>query len=102
MVAHFENRKRAEIMTQARKAKAKQGMAVSRLPVGWIKGPDGKYDYDPETKETIKMVIETFWQTRSIRRTVKVLAKGEVRRVLSGVEKRQILELSNRGQTPAA
>ena len=58
--------------------KAKQGEVVSTLPVGWIKGPDGQYDYDPETKDTIQMVIDTFWQNRSIRRTVKALAKAGV------------------------
>ena len=78
MIAHFENRKRTEVMSQARLTKAKQGSVVSALPVGWIKGPDGKYDYDPETKDTIRMTIETFWETRSIRRTVMALAKAGV------------------------
>ena len=78
MIAHFENRKRTEVMSQARLAKAKQGAVVSALPVGWIKGADGKYDYDPESKDTIRMIIETFWQTRSIRRTVMALIKAGV------------------------
>ncbi len=39
IVAQFENRKRTEIMSQARKLRAKQGVVVSTLPVGWIKGP---------------------------------------------------------------
>ncbi len=76
--AQYENKKRTEHMTNARMAKAKQGAVVSVLPVGWIKGPDGEYDYDPETKETIRMVIKTFWQTRSINRTVKALVKAGV------------------------
>jgi DNA invertase Pin-like site-specific DNA recombinase len=50
MFAQFENRKRAEVMMQSRISKARRGEVVSRLPVGWIKGLDGKYDYDPETK----------------------------------------------------
>ena len=78
MVAHFENRKRTEIMSQARKIKAKQGAVVSSLPVGWIKGPDGKYDFDIETKEIIRTIIDTFWQIRSINRTVKALVKSGV------------------------
>jgi DNA invertase Pin-like site-specific DNA recombinase len=41
MVAAFENRKRAELMMQSRLTKAKKGEVVSKLPVGWIKGPDG-------------------------------------------------------------
>src|SRR5262249_37763481 len=60
-------------MSNARIAKARQGAVVSSLPVGWIKGPDGKYDYDPEVKDVIRTIIDTFWQQRSIRQTVKAL-----------------------------
>ena len=77
MMAQFENRQRAENMARARMAKAKRGEVVSRLPVGWTK-LDGKHDYDPETKDTIRLVIDTFWQTRSLGRTVKTLAKNGV------------------------
>jgi DNA invertase Pin-like site-specific DNA recombinase len=78
MVAAFENRKRAELMMQSRLTKAKKGEVVSKLPVGWIKGPDGKYDYDPATRDTIKTVIDTFWQTRTLRGTVKALKKAGI------------------------
>jgi Recombinase len=78
MIAHFENRKRAEVMAQSRITKARRGEAVSKLPVGWIKGPDGKYDFDPETADTIRIIIDTFWQTRSTYRTVKALVKAGV------------------------
>jgi hypothetical protein len=71
MIAQFENRKRVELMSQARMTKAKQGMVVSLMPAGWIVGPEGKYDYDPAVKDAIQTVINTFWQTRTIRRTVK-------------------------------
>jgi DNA invertase Pin-like site-specific DNA recombinase len=78
MVAQLENRKRAEVMMQAAMSKAKRGQAVSKLPTGWIKGPDGKYDYDPQSKDAIQIVIKTFWETRSIRQTVIKLAKAGV------------------------
>jgi DNA invertase Pin-like site-specific DNA recombinase len=78
MVAHFENCKRTEMMSQARKMKAKQGAVVSLLPVGWIKSPDGRFTHDPETKDAIRLIIDTFWQTRSINRTVKALIKAGV------------------------
>ena len=78
MFASFENRQRAKHMSQARMTKAKQGEVVSTLPAGWLKGPDGRYDYDPEIKDTIRMVIETFWQARSIYGTVKALARAGV------------------------
>jgi hypothetical protein len=78
MIASWENRQRVRLMSQARMTKAKQGAVVSPLPVGWMKSPDGSYDYDPETKDTIRLVIDTFRETRSIRKTVKALAKAGV------------------------
>jgi DNA invertase Pin-like site-specific DNA recombinase len=79
MFAQYENRKRAEIMMHARLAKAKRGETVSALPVGWIKTPDGGYDYDPETKERIQLVIRTFRETNSLYQTVKALAQAGVK-----------------------
>ena len=78
MVAHFENRKRTEIMSQARRIKAKQGIVVSTLPVGWIETPGGGYDFDPQVKDNIRVIIDTFWQTRSLRRTVMALEKAGI------------------------
>lgn len=78
MVAHFENRKRTEIMSQARRIKAKQGIVVSTLPVGWIETPGGGYDFDPQVKDNIRVIIDTFWQTRSLRKTVMALEKGGI------------------------
>jgi DNA invertase Pin-like site-specific DNA recombinase len=73
--AQYDNKKRAEHMSNARMAKARAGAVVSSLPVGWIKGPDGKYGYDPTVEDVIRAIINTFWQQRSIRRTIKALAK---------------------------
>src|SRR5262245_39687946 len=79
MVAHYENRQRADMMRKARKVRAEHGVVVSTLPVGWIKGPDGAYSFDPETKDTIRMIIDTFWRTRALRRTVIELKKAGVK-----------------------
>jgi DNA invertase Pin-like site-specific DNA recombinase len=78
MVAQFENRKRTEIMMQSKMTKAKRGEVVSRLPVGWVRGEDGKYEYDPATQDTIRTIIDTFRQTRAVHRTVKTLARAGV------------------------
>src|SRR5262249_20791350 len=75
----FENRLRVGLMSQARMTKAKQGAVVSSLPVGWIKSPDGKYDYDPEVEDVIRAIINTFWEQRSIRRTIKALTKAGIK-----------------------
>jgi DNA invertase Pin-like site-specific DNA recombinase len=79
MVAQYENRKRAELMMQGRAAKAKRGKVVSRMPLGWIKRTDGRYDYDLNVKNTILKIIETFRRTRSVIRTVEALAAAGTR-----------------------
>ena len=56
--AQYENKKRAEHMTQARMAKARRAASVSQLPIGWIKNPDSKWDYDPAVKDTISTIID--------------------------------------------
>ena len=78
VIAQFENHMRTELMSQARFTKAKEGAVVSALPVGWVECPDGQHDYDPATKDTINLIIDTFWKTRSIRQTVKTLIKDGV------------------------
>src|SRR5215510_11336149 len=77
--AQYENRKRAEIMSRSRMTKARQGIIVSGLPVGWVKGPDGKYDHDPRAHNSIKHVIEIFRKVRVLRRTVVVLSQEGVK-----------------------
>ena len=78
-VAQLENKKRTEHMSKARMAKAKSGAVVSSLPCGWIRGPDGKFDFDPEVKDTILTIIDTFWQKRSIRKTVTALIRAGIK-----------------------
>ncbi len=78
-IAQYENKKRTEHMSNARMAKARQGAVVSSFPVGWIKGPDGKYDYDPAVKDVIQTIIDTFGQQRSIRRTLKALVHAGIK-----------------------
>lgn len=78
-IAQFENRKRAEVMRQARFTKARQGIVVSPIPVGWVLGADGNYEYDPAVKDIIDLVIATFWKVRTLRRTVLALEKAGVK-----------------------
>lgn len=77
--AQYENKKRTEHMTKARMAKARQGSVVSLMPVGWIKTPNGKYDYDPAVKDRIFAIINTFMKVRSIRQTVKALTEAGIK-----------------------
>jgi DNA invertase Pin-like site-specific DNA recombinase len=78
-IAQFENRKRAEVMRQARFTKARQGIVVSPIPVGWVLGADGKYEYDPAVKDIIDLVIATFWKVKTLRGTVLALEKTGVK-----------------------
>jgi DNA invertase Pin-like site-specific DNA recombinase len=78
-IAQYENKKRTEHMSAARMAKARSGAVVSALPVGWIKCPDGKFDYDPEVKDVILAIFDTFQRVRSIRGTVKALTEAGIK-----------------------
>jgi DNA invertase Pin-like site-specific DNA recombinase len=78
-IFQFENRKRAEVMRQARFTKARKGVIVSQLPPGWVLGPDGKYQHDPAVKDVIELVIRTFWKTRTLRGTVLALEREGVK-----------------------
>ena len=78
-IAQYENKKRAQHMSNARMAKARQGAVVSTLPVGWIKGPDGKFDYDPAVKDSIYEIIACFWRERSIRKVVKAMGHAGIK-----------------------
>ena len=78
-IFQFENRKRAQVMRQARYTKARQGTIVSQLPVGWVLGPDGKYQHDPAVKDIIELVIRTFWNHRTLRGTVLALDRDGVK-----------------------
>lgn len=78
-IFQYENRKRAEVMRQARFTKARGGVIVSQLPVGWVLGPDGKYQHDPAVKDVVELVIRTFWKTRTLRGTVLALDRDGVK-----------------------
>jgi len=72
--AQLDNAHRTKIMSDARYAKARRGDFVSRLPVGWIKRPDGSLDFDPEVRDAINEVRRVFWETGTLRQTVRALA----------------------------
>jgi DNA invertase Pin-like site-specific DNA recombinase len=78
-IAQFENRKRAEVMRQARFTKARQGIVVSPIPVGWVLDADGNYEHDPAVKDIIDLVIATFWKVQTLRGTVLALEKTGVK-----------------------
>lgn len=71
--AEMDNSHRVRTLREARLAKARRGDIVSQLPVGWIKRPDGSYDYDPEVRAAIDQVRYVFWQAGSLRQTVRAL-----------------------------
>jgi DNA invertase Pin-like site-specific DNA recombinase len=71
--AQLDNRLRTGSMTRARKAKARSGHVVSRLPVGWIKRPDGTFAFDPEVQAIIAEIFARFWEAGSARALVRLL-----------------------------
>jgi len=76
-VAEYENKLRAETMMRARLVKAQRGEVVFPLPTGLLKLDDGTVIKNPDTKDVIELVIATFWQKRSLLKTVRELrARG--------------------------
>ena len=71
--AQFDNSTRTKGLRDSRLAKARRGDTVSQLPVGWIENPDGSFDFDPEVKPGLEMVLAIFRRVRSARGTVRVL-----------------------------
>lgn len=76
--AESDNRTRAKSLRRARYAKAERGSVVSMLPVGWVEGVGGQYEFDPEVKPAIDQVHATFRQVGTVRGTVKALAAAGV------------------------
>jgi DNA invertase Pin-like site-specific DNA recombinase len=77
--AEHDNRVRADGMRRARLKKASLGKIVSTLPVGWIEGRDGEYEFDPAVKHAIDLVFTTFRQVGSLRGTVMALRRAGAR-----------------------
>jgi DNA invertase Pin-like site-specific DNA recombinase len=84
-IAQLENQMRVDTMSRARRAKARSGQTVSRLPVGWITLPDGTYDFDPEARAEISELFARFWEAGSVRALVRMLDReGKHRPVRQG------------------
>jgi len=68
LLAWFENRSRTHTMRSARRAKARQGHAVTQPPIGYVKSGPGKWikDPDPRVQEAIRRIFDLYSETGSI------------------------------------
>lgn len=80
MVAHvhsaaseLDNVQRAHLMRQSRRQKAQRGAVVTQLPIGWIKLPDGSWDFDPEVAADIRALPGLFWRHGSLRQMARAM-----------------------------
>jgi DNA invertase Pin-like site-specific DNA recombinase len=100
-VAEYENGIRTRTMVRARIAKAQKGEIVIPLPVGFKKLDDGTVIKDPEVKDVIELVIQTFWQARSLLGTVRKLRAKEIelprKRAKGRIEWREATTMGVRG-----
>lgn len=71
--AEIDNRTRADLFRRSRREKAKKGVIVSNLPVGWVKLPNGQYGFDPEAKPAIEYIYDVYRRISSVRRSVRTL-----------------------------
>lgn len=79
-IAQLENQMRVETMSRARRAKARSGHAVSRLPVGWIGLDDNRFVIDPDAGPAIAEFFARFWEAGSVRALVRTLDREGKRR----------------------
>jgi DNA invertase Pin-like site-specific DNA recombinase len=68
LLSWFENRTRTHTMRSARRAKARQGHAVTLPPIGYVKSGPGKWikDPDPRIQEAIRRIFHLYRDTGSI------------------------------------
>jgi len=90
LLAQWENDNRVYQFRMARAAKARQGVAVSRPPIGYTKSTHGRWIKDPDTRvqDVIRLVFELSTKTGSLQAVVKSM---EGRGVLFPVRKRGAL-----------
>jgi DNA invertase Pin-like site-specific DNA recombinase len=74
--AQHDNHTRARALSRARREKAKRGIVVSRLPIGWMGLPEGGYAFDPVVQAAIMDVHATFRRERSVLATVRALIRA--------------------------
>jgi DNA invertase Pin-like site-specific DNA recombinase len=78
-VAEYDNRIRTDTMVRARIAKAKNGEIVIPLPIGYTKLNDGTVVMNPEVKDSIELIIQTFREEKSLLGTVRSLRKRNIK-----------------------
>ena len=85
VVADIENSMRCETMRRARRTRAASGKAVSKIPTGYVKGPEkGTWILDPDVgvQATIRAIFSEYPKAGSIRRTIIALKQKGIRLVL--------------------
>jgi DNA invertase Pin-like site-specific DNA recombinase len=90
LLAQWDNDNRVHQFRMARAAKARQGVAVSRPPIGYTKSTHGRWIKDPDTRvqDVIRLVFELSTKTGSLQAVAKSM-RG--RNVLFPVRKRGAL-----------
>jgi DNA invertase Pin-like site-specific DNA recombinase len=68
LLGWYENRSRVRTLSAARSAKARQGHAVSRPPVGYVQTVRGKWikDPDPEVQDAVQRLFDLYQALGSI------------------------------------
>ena len=74
--AEMDNGLRMQGLRDARRAKARLGKRVTRIPTGWIVGADGAVIFDPETYDAIKELPNLFWTHGSAYAAVAAMRKA--------------------------
>lgn len=75
-LAQHDNHSRAQALSSARRAKARTGCVVYPMPIGWVKGSDGSFEFDPAVRSAIAAIYPLFWRVKSVLATTRVLREA--------------------------
>ncbi len=81
LLGWWDNATRKQRLAAARLAKARQGLAVSRPPIGYVKGTLGHWtkDSDREVQKIIRLVFELALKLGSVGAVVQYMRKNDLR-----------------------
>lgn len=79
--AVFQNRTRTDQARETRMAKARQGKAITRPPVGYVKSSGGLWekDPDPRVREVIALVFDKFSELGTVGRVSRYFLANDIK-----------------------
>jgi DNA invertase Pin-like site-specific DNA recombinase len=71
----LDNMKRVQIFQSCKASKVRQGKAVTRPPIGYVRASKGEWvkDPDPRVREAVRRVFDLYLELRSLKKVVRFM-----------------------------